>query len=100
MFRCYSYTIIRERINLCLLKLQFLFLSFRLVLNVICSFLGNSPASEFHIADISELTIGSIFIGRSMKYVSGRIVWGIYTWLGWSGEVAEPIGSGVAVPCG
>ena len=24
MFRCYSYTIIRERINLCLLKLQFL----------------------------------------------------------------------------
>jgi len=30
-----------------------------------------------------------------MKYVSGRIVWGIYTWLGWSGEVAEPIGSSV-----
>ena len=28
-----------------------------------------------------------------MKYVSGRIVRGIYTWLGWSGEVAEPIGS-------
>ena len=25
----------------------FLFLSFRRVLNVICSFLGNSPASEF-----------------------------------------------------
>ena len=25
----------------------FLFLSFRCVLNVICSFLGNSPASEF-----------------------------------------------------
>ena len=24
MFRCYSYTIVRERINLCLLKLQFL----------------------------------------------------------------------------
>ena len=24
MFRCYSYTVIRERINLCLLKLQFL----------------------------------------------------------------------------
>ena len=24
MFRCYSYTIIRERINLCLLKLLFL----------------------------------------------------------------------------
>jgi len=24
MFRCYSYTIIRERINLCLLKLQLL----------------------------------------------------------------------------
>jgi len=34
-----------------------------------------------------------------MKYVSGRIVWGIYTWLGWSGEVAEPIGSSVPVPC-
>ena len=28
-----------------------------------------------------------------MKYVSGRIVWGTYTWLGWSGEVAERIGS-------
>ena len=24
MFRCYSYTVIRERINLCLLKLQLL----------------------------------------------------------------------------
>jgi len=24
MFRCYSYTVIREHINLCLLKLQFL----------------------------------------------------------------------------
>jgi len=32
-----------------------------------------------------------------MKYVSGRIVWGIYTGLGWSGEVAEPIGSSVPV---
>jgi len=32
-----------------------------------------------------------------MKYVSGRIVWGIYNWLGWSGEVAEPIGSSVPV---
>jgi len=30
-----------------------------------------------------------------MKYVRGRIVRGIYTWLGWSGEVAEPIGSSV-----
>jgi len=30
-----------------------------------------------------------------MKYVSGWIVWGIYTRLGWSGEVAEPIGSSV-----
>jgi len=30
-----------------------------------------------------------------MKDVGGRIVRGIYTWLGWSGEVAEPIGSGV-----
>ena len=28
-----------------------------------------------------------------MKYVGEWIVWGIYTWLGWSGEVAEPIGS-------
>jgi len=27
-----------------------------------------------------------------MKYVSGWIVWGFYTGLGWSGEVAEPIG--------
>jgi len=32
-----------------------------------------------------------------MKYVSGRIVRGIYTWLSWSGEVAEPLGSGVPV---
>ena len=32
-----------------------------------------------------------------MKYVSGRIVWDIYTWLGWSGEGAEPIGSSVPV---
>jgi len=32
-----------------------------------------------------------------MKYVSGRIVRGIYTWLGWSGEVAEPVGSSVPV---
>jgi len=32
-----------------------------------------------------------------MKYVSGRIVCGIYTWFGWSGEVAEPIGSSVPV---
>jgi len=32
-----------------------------------------------------------------MKYVSGWIVWGIYTWLGSSREVAEPIGSSVAV---
>jgi len=32
-----------------------------------------------------------------MKYVSGRIVRGIYTWLGWSGEMAEPIGSSVPV---
>jgi len=32
-----------------------------------------------------------------MKYVSGRIVWGICTWLGWSGEVAKPVGSSVPV---
>jgi len=32
-----------------------------------------------------------------MKYVSGRIVRGIYIWLGWSGEVADPIGSSVPV---
>jgi len=29
--------------------------------------LGNSPSSGVLIADVSELTIGSIFIGRSMK---------------------------------
>jgi len=28
-----------------------------------------------------------------MKYVSGWSVRSIYTWLGWSGEVAEPIGT-------
>jgi len=32
-----------------------------------------------------------------MEYVSGWIVWGIYTWLSWSGEVAEPIGSSVPI---
>ena len=37
---------------------------------------------EILIDDVSELTIGSIFIGRWMKYVSGRIVRGIYIWLG------------------
>ena len=30
MFRCYSYTIIRERINLCLLKLQLLKFSIKI----------------------------------------------------------------------
>jgi len=30
-----------------------------------------------------------------MKYVSGWIVWGIYTKLSWSEEVAEPIRSSV-----
>ena len=33
---------------------------------VICSFLGNSLASEL-TADVSELTVGSIFIGMPMK---------------------------------
>ena len=33
-----------------------------------------------------------------MNYVSGWSVWGIHTWLGWSGEVAEPIGSIVPGP--
>ena len=75
----------------------FLFLSFRSVLNVICCFLGNSPGVWILIADVSELNVSSIFIGRWMKYVSGWIVWGIYTELSWSGEVAEPIGSGVPV---
>jgi len=35
-----------------------------------------------------------------MKYVSGWSVWGIYTSLSWSGEVAEPIGSIVPAPYG
>ena len=30
MFRCYSYTVIRERINLCLLKLQLIKQSIKL----------------------------------------------------------------------
>jgi len=30
--------------------------------------------------------------GTDSEYGSGRIVRGIYTWLGWSGEVAELIG--------
>jgi len=35
-----------------------------------------------------------------MKYGSMSVegyVWGIHTWLGWSGEVAEPIVSSVPV---
>jgi len=35
-----------------------------------------------------------------MNYVGGMIVRGIYTWLGWSGEVAEPIESGVPLQGG
>jgi len=58
---------------------------------------GYFPCVWVLIADVSELTVGSIFIGRWMKYVSGRIVWGVYTWLGWSGEMAEPIWSSVPV---
>jgi len=37
----------------------FLFLSFRRVLNVICSFLGNSPASEFLLPSIRTQTPGN-----------------------------------------
>jgi len=43
MFRCYSYTIIRECINLCLLKLQLLkesINSFNAELNLICHLLA------------------------------------------------------------
>jgi len=36
MFRCYSYTIIRERINLCLLKLQLLKQSIKMLLRWWC----------------------------------------------------------------
>jgi len=36
-------------------------------------------------------------MGRWMNYVSGRIARGIYTWLGGSGEEAEPIGK--LCPC-
>jgi len=63
---------------------------------------GQFPDVWFLIADVSELTVGSIFIGRWMKYVyvSGWIVWSIYTWLSWSGEVADPIGISVHVPGG
>ena len=35
---------------------------------VICSFLGNSPGVWVLTADVSELTVGSIFIGRWMNY--------------------------------
>ena len=34
MFQCYSYTIIRERIDLCLLKLQLLNMVHRCVINL------------------------------------------------------------------
>ena len=34
------------------------------VLNVVCFLLGNSPASEFLYADISEYTVCSFFMGK------------------------------------
>ena len=38
--------------------------NFRLVLNVVCFLLGNSPAYEFYYADVLEHSVCSIFIGR------------------------------------
>jgi hypothetical protein len=40
---------------------MFLISNFRLVLNVVCFLLDNSPASEFLYADVSENSVCSIF---------------------------------------
>jgi hypothetical protein len=42
----------------------FLISNFRLVVNVVCSLLGNSPASEFYMPTFRN-TLSSIFIGRN-----------------------------------
>jgi len=53
---------------------------------------GYFPGVRVLIADVSEHSIGSIFIGRSMKYDKGWDVWDIYTAPGSGRPVAEPIG--------
>jgi len=57
------------------------FLFFKLSPCSICNLFlfGQFPGVWVLIADVSELTVGSIFIGRWMKYVSGWILWGINT---------------------
>jgi len=42
------------RVNIIIIIIIILFLSFRRVLNVIYSFLGNSPASEFRRRGITQ----------------------------------------------
>jgi hypothetical protein len=39
---------------------------------------GCFPGVSLLIADVSEPSIGSIFLGSSMQYDSGWDVWGIY----------------------
>jgi hypothetical protein len=41
---------------------------------------GCFPGVWLLIADVSEPSIDSIFLGSSMQYDSGWDVWGIYTW--------------------
>jgi hypothetical protein len=67
---------------------------------------GCFPGAWVLIADVSEPSIGSIFIGRSMQYDSGWDVWGIYTWQvqagrsrgQWEGE--WPVGGGYVMEGG
>ena len=61
MFRCYSYTIIRERINLCLLKLQLLKLSIK-----ICRCMVNTVVVWLHTSILGSYwcMYGALFGSR------------------------------------
>ena len=71
----------------------FLILNFLRVLIVICYLLGKSPGVHVAlIADFSELSVGSILIGRWMRNDWGPGVRYIYTEKVCSREVVGPMG--------
>ena len=63
MFRCYSYTIIRERINLCLLKLQLLKYSIKIHRCVV-----NMVVVWLHILGIYCCPYVALFSSRLQYY--------------------------------
>jgi len=79
-----------EDFDVCGLLTYFLILSFRRILYVIC-FFGQFHGVWVLIADVSEPSICSIFLGRWMKYDRVRDVWCIYTWQGSGRLVEEPM---------